>query len=152
MCLISFVWQQLESAFFDALTSVGALFIFMEGRGEFMGWIIGISLIFILAACIAVGWKSLLISGVVGGVLFALYQIVKKSEENEATDADKKLANISLKIVAIIAVSIIIVGGFLFLVGIMTPQHTGYRPEVCGYCGGSGRLTSGKECGIFKVS
>ena len=113
-----------------------------------MGWIIGISLIFILAACIAVGWKSLLICGVVGGVLYALYQIVKKSEENEATDADKKLANISLKIVAIIAVSIIMVGGILFLVGIITPQHTGYRPEVCGYCGGSGRLTSGKECGL----
>ncbi len=30
MCFLSFVWRQLEFAFFGALTSVGALFNFME--------------------------------------------------------------------------------------------------------------------------
>ena len=29
---VVFVWRQLESAFFSALTSVGALFIFMGGK------------------------------------------------------------------------------------------------------------------------
>lgn len=113
-----------------------------------MGWIIGISLMFILAACISVGWKSLLFCGVVASVLYALYQTAKKSEANDATEATKKLTDTSLKIVAIIGVCIIIVGGFLFLFGIMSPKHTGYRPEVCGYCGGTGRVTSGKECGL----
>ena len=32
MCFLSFVWRQLELAFFGALTSVGALFVFLNEK------------------------------------------------------------------------------------------------------------------------
>ena len=35
MCFLSFVWRQLEFAFFGALTSVGALFV-LKGKKEIM--------------------------------------------------------------------------------------------------------------------
>lgn len=113
-----------------------------------MGWIIGIVLILVLAACISVGWESLLIVGAVGGVLYTLHRFSKKAEEAGATEHDKTVAETLLKIVSVIAVCLIIVGGFLGLMGLAMPQQNGYKSETCGWCGGTGILTSGKKCNV----
>ena len=114
-------------------------------------WIIVILSLFVIWACVEVGWLySILTIGVVGGVIYVIHVLDKKASQIDSSEHDKQLANVFRKIVIGISALLICVGVILGCVCIATPETDGYRLQQCGYCGGSGRLSSGEKCGLCK--
>ena len=112
-------------------------------------WIIGFLALLVLCACIEVGWLySILTIGIVCVVLFAVHTLHKKALQTDANEHDKQLANGLRKIVVGVSVCLVLIGIILGGVGLLTPETDGYNLQKCGYCGGTGRLTSGKICGL----
>jgi Ca2+/Na+ antiporter len=100
----------------------------------------------VLVACFNVGWQSsLLVIGAVCCTLYVVYSLIKKSSNKDATENDKRIADLSLKAVVGVSVCLIIVGVILVGVGMIT-SGVDHELQVCEYCGGVGRLSSGKEC------
>lgn len=114
-----------------------------------MPWIIGFLVLLVIWACVEVGWLySILTIGAVCCILYIVYSLAKKSASKDATEQDKKTARLSLKAVVVIAVGLIIVGVILGGIGLFNPGTDGYKSQVCGYCGGSGRVSSGAKCSL----
>ena len=114
-----------------------------------MGWILGFLALLVIWACVEVGLLySILTIGIVGGVLYGMYTLHKKASQQDATEQDKQLANILRKVAIGISACLIWVGVVLGGIGLLNPETDGYKLQKCGYCGGSGRLTSGKVCGL----
>ena len=112
-------------------------------------WIIGILALLVLFACIQVGWLySILTIGIVCGVIYSIHLLHKKAWQPGASGRIINIAKVSKTIVIVISACLIFVGIVLGGVGLLNPETDGYYSQVCGYCGGSGRLTSGKTCGL----
>lgn len=114
-----------------------------------MPWLIGFLVLLVIWACVEVGWLySILTIGTVCCILYIVYSLTKKSASKDATKQDIRIAQLSLKAVVAIAVGLIIVGVILGGIGLFNPEADGYKSQVCGYCGGSGRVSSGAECSL----
>lgn len=114
-----------------------------------MGLAIGILALLVIWACVEVGLLySILAIGIVGGILYAMYALHKKVSQKGPTEQDKKLVSIFIKVIIVISACLIFFGVVLGVVGLLNPETDGYTLQQCGYCGGSGRLTSGKACGL----
>ena len=114
-----------------------------------MPWIIGFLALLVIWACVEVGWLySILTISIVCCILYVAYLLMKKSSKEGSTENDKKIANTTTKAVVGIAIVLVVVGIILAGVGLINPSTDGYKLQKCGYCGGSGRLTSGKVCGL----
>lgn len=112
-------------------------------------WIIGILALLVLFACIQVGWLySILTIGIVCGVIYAIHLLHKKAWQPGASGRIINIAKVSKTIVIVISACLIFAGVVLGGIGLLNPETDGYYSQVCGYCGGSGRLTSGKICGL----
>lgn len=114
-----------------------------------MPWIIGFLVLLVIGACVEAGWLySILTIGAVSCILYIVYSLTKKSASKDATEQDKKTARLSIKAVVVIAVGLIIVGMILGGIGIFNPGTDGYKFLTCGFCGGSGRVSSGAKCSL----
>ena len=114
-----------------------------------MELILGFLALLVIWACVEVGLLySILAIGIVCGVLCGMYALHKKASQKDATEQDKQLVSISRKVVIGISVCLIFFGVVLGGIGLLTPETDGYKVQICGYCGGSGRLTYGKICGL----
>ena len=114
--------------------------------GSWQIWVFGFLALLITGACMKVGLLySILIIGTVCGVLYWINRLVKNASKSEQ---DRRNADLSIKIVTVIAIGLMCVAGLFALIGLVVPADTGYQLQTCGYCGGSGRLSSGKACGV----
>lgn len=109
-------------------------------------WILIFLVLWVIVSCFNVGLQfSLLIIGVVCCTLYIVYSLIKKSSNKDATEKDKRNTDLSLKAVVGISIGLIIIGIILTGVGMITAR-VDYELQACEYCGGIGRLSSGKEC------
>lgn len=112
-------------------------------------WVMIFLVLLVIVACFNVGLQSsLLVIGAVCCTLYVVYSLIKKSSNKDASENDKRNADLSLKAVVGISVGLIIVGVILGGIGLFNPGTDGYKSQVCGYCGGSGRVSSGAKCSL----
>lgn len=115
----------------------------------FTPFLILLSVVLAIGACIEVGWLySVLTLGVACCILYMLYTLYKKASRKEATERDIKAANVTRIAIVAIAIGLIFFGILVGGIGLLTAKTDGYYLQKCGWCGGTGRLSSGEICGL----
>ncbi len=109
-------------------------------------WLIGVGALFVLMAMISAGWLySLLTIAINAGALFGLNWMIYKAP-NQATRANGRSAALA---VMVVSGCLMFVGGIMGIIGFANPGgETHLRRTECGWCGGSGRVSSGERCGL----
>lgn len=112
-------------------------------------WIIGLLLLFVIRACVEVGWLySILTLSAVCGILYVIHILHKKASPKDANENDKRIANISRKVVITISACLIFIGLVVGGIGLLNPDIEYYADgEVCSWCGGDGKF-NGKQCSL----
>lgn len=114
-----------------------------------MAWILGISALLVLWACVEVGLLySILAIGIVCGALYGMYTLHKKASQKDATEQDKQLVSILRKVVIGVSVCLIVFGVLLGALGLFNPDIEYYADgETCSWCNGDGKF-NGKQCSL----
>ena len=112
-------------------------------------WIIFIAILFLVVALVQTSiWTGILFMFAVCGVLLLLLYFYIKASRIDASEHDKRLAYVSNRALFIASICLLVIGIVLAVVGFTTSKYVGDEVIICGWCGGTGRVSSGKICGL----